>query len=149
MRTTTVGVERDIAAPADRVYRIIADYRNHHPHILPPAFTELVVEDGGVGEGTIICFSLRAAGRTQETRQRVEEPEPGSVLVERDMNRDMATTFTVTPATSGAHVRIETRWTGKGVGGFLERLVAPRVLRPIYNDELELLERYAQEQVAI
>lgn len=47
MRTTTVSVERDIAAPADRVYRIIADYRHHHPHILPPGITDLVVEDGG------------------------------------------------------------------------------------------------------
>jgi hypothetical protein len=42
-------------------------------------------------------------------------------------------------------VRVETRWQGAGgVGGVFERLFAPRVLRGIYVDELERLDRYAQ-----
>ena len=147
MRTTTVSVERDIAAPADRVYRIIADYRNHHPHILPPAITDLVVEDGGIGAGTVIRFTVKTAGRTQQTQQRVEEPEPGRVLVERDLGREMATTFTVSPTDAGARVRIETTWTGRGVRGVVEHLVAPRLLRPMYAEELSRLDRYAQDQV--
>jgi hypothetical protein len=80
---TTVSAERDIAAPAGRAYRISAEFRNHHPHILLPAFTDLVVQDGGIGEGTVIRFTVTTAGRTQETRQRIEEPEPGRMLVER------------------------------------------------------------------
>jgi hypothetical protein len=42
-------------------------------------------------------------------------------------------------------VRIESRWQGAaGVGSFFERLFAPRVLRRIYADELERLDRYAR-----
>lgn len=146
MPTVTASAERDIAAPADRVYRIIADYRNHHPHILPPAITNLIVEEGGIGAGTVIRFKVTTAGRTEDYHQRVEEPEPGRVLVERDLDRDTATTFTVTPAGAGAHVRIETTWTVSGIRGAIERLVAPRLLRRIYTDELDRLERYARAQ---
>ena len=147
MPTITASAERDIAAPADRVYRIIADYGKHHPHILPPEITDLVVEEGGVGAGTIIRYRITMAGRTRDDRSRIEEPEPGRVLVERDVDGDLATTFTVTPAGSGAHVRIETAWTSSGVRGFIEKLVAPRMLQRIYIEELDRLERYAREQV--
>ena len=42
-------------------------------------------------------------------------------------------------------MRIESRWQGAaGVGSFFERLFAPRVLRRIYADELERLDRYAR-----
>jgi len=42
-------------------------------------------------------------------------------------------------------VRIESRWQGAaGVGSFFERLFALRVLRRIYADELERLDRYAR-----
>src|SRR5438270_9347692 len=47
-----VSADRFVAAPADELYSYIADYRNHHPHILPPTFKDLQVEEGGVGEGT-------------------------------------------------------------------------------------------------
>ena len=56
------------------------------------------------------------------------------------------TTFTVTPGGDRCQVRIETTWQGaRGIGGFFERLFAPRVLRRLYADELDRLERYAQE----
>ena len=114
---------------------------------MPPAITDLVVEDGDHGAGTVIRFTFKTAGRTEQTRQRVEEPEPGRVLVERDLSREMATTFTVTPTDAGARVHIETTWTGRGVRGVFEHLVAPRLLRPVYAEELSRLDRYAQEQV--
>jgi hypothetical protein len=42
-------------------------------------------------------------------------------------------------------VRISTTWEGSsGVGGFFERLFAPRVMRGIYADELERLDAYAR-----
>jgi len=145
MSTVSVTVERDIAAPTDRVYRILRDYREHHPHILPPAFTSFAVEDGGVGEGTVIRFAVRTGGRTQRFHQRIEEPDPGRVLREVDIDGDLATSFTVVPDGAGCRVRIETTWPAKGVQGLIERLLAPRLLRPVYTGELANLERYAQE----
>ena len=57
------------------------------------------------------------------------------------------TTFTVSPRGAGAHVRIATTWEGAGgVGGFFERLFAPRVLRKIYAEELDRLDAYARER---
>jgi hypothetical protein len=44
-------------------------------------------------------------------------------------------------------VRIETRWQGaRGIGGFFERLFAPRFLRRLYADELDRLDRHARSQ---
>ena len=35
-----------------------------------------------------------------------------------------------------------------GVGGFFERMFAPRMMRRVYTDELGRLDRYAREQAA-
>ena len=45
----------------------------------------------------------------------------------------------------GSRVRISTVWDGAGgIGGFFERLFAPRVMRGIYDDELERLDAHAR-----
>ncbi len=140
-----VETERLVAAPADLVYQCIADYRVHHPRFLPPAFSGFRVEEGGVGAGTVHSFQLTAGRRTRSYRMRVDEPEPGRVLTESDERSSLVTTFTVTPDGAGCRVRIGTRWQGAGgVGGFFERLFAPRVLTGLYADELERLDRYVR-----
>lgn len=145
MAVIRVEAEGTVGAPAERVYAIIADYRQHHPRILPPAFSDLVVEQGGVGAGTIIRFKMKVGGQTRESRQQVAEPQPGRVLTESDAQYRLLTTFTVTPVGETSRVRIETEWEKGGVGGFVEKMVAPRMLRPIYADELARLDRYARE----
>ena len=45
MAELRTAAERLIAAPPDRVYRYIADYREHHPRFLPPAFSDFRVEE--------------------------------------------------------------------------------------------------------
>jgi uncharacterized protein YndB with AHSA1/START domain len=145
MSPISVSAEKEIAAPAERVYRIFADYQQHHPRILPDAFSSFRVERGGVGAGTVIHFDVTVGGRTESFHQRVEEPEPGRVLREVDLDGSRATTFTVTPAGDGCHVRIETSWHTGGVRGLVEHLVAPRLLRPLYQDELARVNRYARE----
>jgi ribosome-associated toxin RatA of RatAB toxin-antitoxin module len=140
-----VVAERAVGAPAERVYRLIANFDRHHPHFLPPAFSQFRVEEGGVGAGTVHSFRMTAGGRTRTFRMRVEEPNPGRVLTESDERSSMVTTWVVSPQGSGCRVRLETRWQGAGgVGGFFERLFAPRVLRRLYADELERLDRYAR-----
>jgi hypothetical protein len=149
MATIHVSSEASVEAPAETVYRVIADMRDHHPHFLPPAFSDFEVESGAVGAGTITCFKLTAGGRTREYRMQVAEPEPGRVLTESDMNSSLVTTFTVTPAGNASRVRISTSWEGAGgIGGFFERLFAPRVIRGIYADELERLNAYARGQAS-
>ena len=47
-----------IGAPTSKVYDIIADYQNGHPHIVPKKYFKSVeVESGGVGAGSIICVA--------------------------------------------------------------------------------------------
>ncbi len=144
MAVIEIAEERVIAAPAARVYRSIADY-DEHQRFLPPAFSDFRIEEGGVGAGTVMRFNVRAGGMTRAAHHRVSEPEPGRVLTESEIGADMATTFTVTPEGDMSRVRIVTRWTAGGVRGFVERLLAPRMLRALYRDELARMERYVVE----
>jgi len=149
MARIVVSAEGPVDAPAETVYRYIADMREHHPRFLPPAFSDFRVEAGGVGAGTITHFKLTAGGRTREFRTKVEEPEPGRVLTESDTGSSSVTTFTVSPRGDASLVRISTTWDGAGgLGGLFERTFAPRVMRAIYADELKRLDAYAREQRA-
>ena len=77
----------------------------------------------------------------------VAEPEPGRVLTESDTNSSLVTTWTVTPQSGSARVSHLNGLEGAGgIGGFFERLFAPRVMRGLYLDELERLNTYAREQ---
>ena len=146
MARIAVSAEGTVEAPADTVYRYIADMREHHPRILPPAFSDFRVESGGVGAGTILRYKLTAGGRTREYRTKIAEPEPGRVLTESDTGSSAVTTFTVSPQGAASLVRISSTWDGAGgIGGVFERMFAPRVLRAIYADELKRLDAYARE----
>lgn len=146
MAEISVTVERPIGAPAEQVYGYLADYREHHPRILPAAFSEFRVEGGGVGAGTVFSMNLTAGGRTRAARAVVAEPEPGRVLTETITSAGMVTTFTVLPEGDGSRVRIDTVWQSRGLRGVVERLLVPRLLTPIYTEELALLDRYARER---
>ena len=147
MARIEVSAEGAVGAPAEAVYRYIADMREHHPHFLPPAFSDFQVESGGVGAGTVTRFKLTAGGRTREYRTKVAEPEPGRILTESDTGSSSVTTFTVSPQGAASRVRISTTWDGAGgIGGLFERMFAPRVLQGIYEDELKRLDAYAREQ---
>lgn len=144
MATIEVSAERLIEAPAETVYRCIADMEQH-PRFLPAAFTDFQVEQGGLGAGSVTRFKLTAGGRTREYRMRVDEPQPGRILTESDEGSSLVTTFTVDPEGERSRVRISTTWEGAGgVGGIFERLFAPRVMRGIYVEELERLNNHVR-----
>jgi hypothetical protein len=138
-----ISVSARVPAAAARVYAVIADYRNGHPHILPDRFTGLTVERGGYGAGTLIRFGLRFAGRVQMARAEVTEPEPGRVLVETIVEGNPAvTTFTVRPSDEGqaCEVTISTEIPARpGLRGAIERFLSTRLLRPVYEEELKRL----------
>jgi len=147
MGTIHVSAERSVDAAPEVVYGYLADMREHHPRFLPPAFADFQVESGGVGAGTVTRFKVNAGGRSREYRMQIAEPEPGRVLTESDTNSSLVTTFTVDPEGSRSRVRISTTWDGAGgIGGFFERMFAPRVMRGIYADELDRLDGYARER---
>jgi uncharacterized protein YndB with AHSA1/START domain len=147
MARILVSAERTVDAPAETVYRYVADMREHHPRFLPPAFSDFRVESGGVGAGTVTRFKVTAGGRTREYQMKVAEPEPGRVLTESDTGSSMVTTTTVSPQGAASLVRISTAWNGAGgIGGLFERMFAPRVMRAIYQDELSRLDAYARER---
>jgi hypothetical protein len=145
-RLLTVSVSAVILADASRIYGILADYRNGHPRILPPQFTDLTVERGGVGEGTIVRFHMRMMGRTQTFRAAITEPDPGRTLVETYLDPNgTVTTFRV-DSLDGDSARVTIATTLETRGGLLgpvERFVTTRLLRPIYMEELKILARVA------
>jgi hypothetical protein len=136
-----------VDAPTAHVYGLISDFQQHHPRFLPDSFTNLEIEQGGIGAGTIFTFTVTAGGRMRNYRMRVGEPEPGRVLTESDTLSSMVTTWSLAPAGERTVVRIETRWDGAtGVAGFFERIFAPQALRRIYLQQLRRLDRYARGQ---
>ncbi len=140
----------DIAAPAQVVYDIIADYRAGHPQILPPEyFGRLDVEAGGRGAGTKIRFEMKAFGRITVSTATVTEPVPGRKLLET-LETGILTTFRVASLPGdGSRVTITTSYTKPGLRGWLDRLLAPGYLRRVYRAELALLARVATHRVGV
>jgi hypothetical protein len=146
---TALFAERVIDAPPEVVYRCLADYTRHHRPggFLPPAFSNQEVLSGGIGDGTVIRLNVTLAGRTTSLTARITEPEPGRMLVEDSQH--VRTIFTVQPEAAGqSRVRFHTVLEAGGLQGLMNRLFAARLLRPVYADELERLERHARSQVA-
>lgn len=150
-----ISASARIPAPADAVYRLIADYRSGHPRILPARyFHELRVESGGQGAGTVIRFAMRVGGMDRHYHMVVTEPEPGRVLVEREVEptaAHVATTFTVVPAADGraCDVTFATEMeTSPGVAGVFERWLTPPTLRRVYRAELSQLAEVAVSEPA-
>ena len=146
MAKVVASAERDIDAPADEVYRYLADMHQHQ-RFLPPAFSDFQVEQGGIGAGTVTRFKITAGGRTRSYHMQVSEPVPGQTLVETDTDSSLVTTFNVEPRDGRSLVRISTSWDGaSGIGGFFERTFAPKALVKIYDGMLAKLAERVQAE---
>jgi hypothetical protein len=144
--TFCVEQSAEVNAPADVAYRIIADFK-HHDHITPrPPFSPIVVEQGGVGAGTVIHFQTTFLGRTDNCHSVITEPQPGRVMVETETIRNTVTTFTVDPVASGrSRVTISCVFQGRGgLLGVIERWMVTRLMTRVLAKEIQLLEEYAQ-----
>ena len=151
MTKHSLSASKLISSPAQRVYDLIADYRNGHPRILPkPYFVSLEVEQGGYGAGTIIHYQMQLMGRIQSFHSTITEPEPGHILVETEMNMGAVTTFSVHPHVNGqeAFVTITTTTdVPNGIIGKIQGWFTTQLLRPIYLKELDQLAAVAKEQI--
>lgn len=144
MGTITARESGHIAAEPALVMEILRDFAGWHRRILPPAFSDFEVLSGGVGAGTRMAYTFTIAGRAVPTTSVADEPEPG-VLRESIEGSDTVTLFRVTPDGAGSRVEISTTWTPSGT---VERLLAPRLFRGVYRDELRLLDGVARELAA-
>lgn len=133
------------ARPA-HVYRIIADYRDGHPRIIPPKYFKwLRVENGGIGAGTTISFGMRVMGASRTMHATISEPEPGRVLVETYPEDGSVTSFIVDPeGTAASKVTIVTRLMRGGMFGAIEKFLSAKMLPRIYQQELLRLAEHAE-----
>lgn len=142
-----VSASAIIPARRERVYSLLANYRDGHARILPKQFSDLVVEQGGIGSGTVIRFRMTLLGKKQNFHAIVTEPEPGRLLVETYTDPEgTITTFSVDAgnAPADSKVTISTELPVRsGITGSLEKMFATLMLGPIFRQELENLARVA------
>ncbi len=144
MAQVTATTHRTIGADPGTVLVALADYHDVRPRILTEHYHDYRVDSGGTGEGTLAHWILQATkSRSRDQLVDVTSDASGGI-VERDRNSSMVTIWTVHPEGQGrATVTVETRWNGaSGVGGFFERLFAPKGLQRIHDGVLANLERH-------
>lgn len=141
MRAVTLlmaAATKSLSAPPERVREFLRDYRDARPRILTSEYRDYRVEEGGVGEGTVIAYTFASPGRSHDFRLLVEESDEG--LFERDVESSFVSNWTVDPIATGSSVTLEASWEGAGgIGGFFERLFAPMSLRRTYGQVLDKL----------
>lgn len=145
MASITIEVSNIIPANIETVYAIIADYNVGHQAILPkPAFREMSVLDGGVGAGTRLHVHVKIYGQSYYYDQIVEEPEPGRVIIERDINTGQFSTFTLEPLSDNQTcVKITAvNPLRPGIMGLIERISQPRIIGNLFKIELQNLADY-------
>jgi hypothetical protein len=143
----TVSASATIPARPERVYALIANYKDGHRRIVPKQFSDITVDKGGIGAGTVIRFQMTVLGKKQNYLATISEPEPGRVLVETYLEpAGTITTFRVErgSAPADSHVTISTELPVRsGFVGLIERTAASFLLRSIYQKELANLARVA------
>ena len=144
--TYVISATQRLQAPPRRVYDTIANYHSGHPRILPKQFSNMRVEQGGIGAGTVITFDVTMLGRTTAFRAEVSEPEPGRVLMERNvLGNESFTTFVVEPGAHANEARVTIRTEMTRQPGLAEQFLSPRLLKPMYAEELRRLEAVAAD----
>jgi hypothetical protein len=135
MSHVTAVTDHLVQAPAAEVRAALADYETVRPRMLTEHYRDFRVLEGGVGDGTVVAWTLQATKkRSRDVVADVDVTSQGNV-VERDRNSTLVTTWTVEPASDRtANVRVETRWQGAGgIGGLFERTFAPKGLGRIHS----------------
>jgi hypothetical protein len=137
-------MSRVIPARPAQVFHLLDDYEHGHWRVLPPAFTDYRVLEGGYGAGTRIAFSLTAGGRKSSTEGVVTVPESGRVILETYPREQMVTTFTVDPEDAETRLTIATSIPARTpLTAGLEERVLRRLLEPVYTEEFALIAKWA------
>ncbi len=144
MARACFSMSQVIPASPGQVFHLLDDYEHGHWRVLPPAFSNYHVLEGGFGEGTRIAFSLTTSGRTRSTEAVVTVPEAGRVIVETYPREQMVTTFTVDAEGDAARLTIATSIpTHTPFTARIEERVLRHLLEPVYTEEFALISRWA------
>jgi hypothetical protein len=150
MNTIHAEVSDVIDARPEQVYAVLADYGGAHKAILPqPYFTDLTIEEGGHGAGTVYRLRVNVWGREFKYHHQVSEPEPGRVLVEADMDTTQYSSFTLDPVNGGSQTRVTISAhmpSSAGLLGVMERLFTPSMQRKMFRQELRNLADYLRSK---
>lgn len=139
--------ELDIQAQPEAVLQAVADYDTVRPRIFPDNYRDYAVVQGGVGDGSVVRWTLQA------TKKRVryieaaigvrDDGSRGGTVTETDANSTLVTTWTVRPAADATRVSVETTWAGAGgIGGVFEGIFAPKGMQKIQDQTLANLAAY-------
>ncbi|MFB4306820.1 SRPBCC family protein [Actinomadura sp. GTD37] len=140
MGQVVATAEKTLNANPDQVLAALGDYTGVRSRMLTEHFSEYEVREGGQGEGTLVHWKLAATSKRVRDCLFTVSAEGADRLVERDANSSMVTTWAVSPAAGGSRVQVTTTWDGAGgIGGFFERIFAPKGLRAIYDEQLAKL----------
>lgn len=138
----TASTSKTIAQAPDRVLAALADYETVRPRILPEQYRDYAVVEGGQGSGTVVQWILQATSK-RSRNMKMSVTVEGMQIVERDANSSLVTTWTVAPSGSGSEVTVLTEWDGAGgIGGFFEKIFAPRGLNAIQAQTLTNLQKH-------
>jgi hypothetical protein len=141
-----------IEAPADLVYNLIADYKQHHGNIIPPAMFGgmKVVKGSGVGNGTRIACTFRILGKEDTLIMDVSELKGGNgerIIQEIDSKARNITQFIVEEESSDTckvtictDVMRQEGW----IAGAIDQFVCTAIMKSWYKKELVQLNEYAQ-----
>jgi hypothetical protein len=144
-----VAYTQEIPAAPVRVWRVLTDYRVHHPAILPKdIFKGLEVLQGGTGAGTRFRLTMRLGGKDHVSDIAVTEPTPGSVLVESAEDGSVVTHFILEPVVGRNATTLTFKTDYTLPGGFflpLQRWVTNNILRGLYRREMANLATYVTE----
>ena len=146
MKTYEVTVERMLDAGHPIVYSIVTDMEQHR-RILPKQFESLEVLQGGKGVGTVFRLHMNVMGNRSSLEMTITEPEPGRIVRETDAAAGVTTTWALTPVDGEdrCRLRLTSIFRSKpGMAGMMERFIVPPVIRSIYRQELDNINRYAQ-----
>ena len=146
-----------INASAETIYQILIDYEdpNAHRAITPPSFfTKIDVVSGGTGDGTVVDVYGKAMGQVTKLTLTLTEVKKNRHLLEKDDNGGIVTEFFLDPVDGDEQTEVTIKTTGtvaRGLRGWVEKKLSPRILRPVYQEELENLERVAsnREKIAL
>lgn len=139
MATVEAKAQRRIDAPAADVFAVVSNPARR-AELLPEAYHDVTI--GTSEQGQVVMYTLHAGGRQRDYRVRIEPTEAGSVVTDTDELSSLRTEWHLSPQGDSTDVRMRTTWQGAGgVGGFFERIFAPRGVTRLHEQTLERLDR--------